>query len=372
MGPFPVKKESDYCLSNRLKVPRTTTYTVQTLFEQILNNDIDIEPEYQRGKVWRENKQICFIESLLRNLYVPPLVFAVNISEYETEIRTCIDGKQRLTSIYRFMEGLIPRKDVKFLGYLLTADWLPIDRLVLIFPSDTGGMYWYRNHPGVSKRKDILPQSLRRLFANKQLVCVEYSDLTNNDEREIFQRVQLGVTLSAAEKLQAINGPHAQNIRELLATHPLDNIPFDRSRATDFRCFVTLAHALTNYPKMNNILIKPSQLAKWLKSDVPKTFRTKMEETLVRMGEVSIPDKGNVSPVEVVFIGVLTNAVSDVRDLSDLVVKMRSREAHDGLCEVRGFQQDEEERIRLWQQWGKAKEQKVDKKSTSAYRAGLR
>ncbi|KAK0213380.1 hypothetical protein DFS33DRAFT_121068 [Desarmillaria ectypa] len=305
--PKPVKNESEeYRLSNTLKVPRATTYTAQALYEQIISNDINLDPEYQRGEVWRESKQTGLIDSILRNFYIPPIIFAVNLFEDGTETRTCIDGKQRLTSIHRFMEGLIPHRDY-----------------------DTGRKYWYRDHLGVpSKQKNILPEALRRLFANKQIVCVEYSDLTDDGERDIFQRVQLGVALTAAEKLQAISSSRVQIIRELLATHPLDNIPFDRSRATDFRCFVTLAHALMNYPKMNNILIEPSQLTKWLKSEgeVSDAFRIKMEETLVRMAEVSVPDKGKkkVSPVEVVFIGVLASAVSDGRDLSDLVAQMRS------------------------------------------------
>ncbi|KAK0475462.1 hypothetical protein IW261DRAFT_1494371 [Armillaria novae-zelandiae] len=303
----PVKRESDeYRLSNALKVPRATTYTAQALYEQIISNDIDLDPDYQRGEVWRENKQTGLIDSIFRNFYIPPVIFAVNLFEDGTETRTCIDGKQRLTSIHRFMEGLIPHRD-----------------------HDTGRKYWYMDHPGVpSKQKNLLPETLRRHFANKQIVCVEYPDLTDDDERDIFQRVQLGMALTAAEKLQAISSPRVQIIRELLATHPLDNIPFDRSRATDFRCFVTLAHALTSYPNMNNILIEPAQLTKWLKSggEEGDAFRTKMEETLVRMAEVSVPDKGKekVSPVEVVFIGVLANAVSDGGDLSNLVAEMRS------------------------------------------------
>ncbi|KAK0505384.1 hypothetical protein EDD18DRAFT_1129082 [Armillaria luteobubalina] len=299
----PTPREPDeYRLSNALKVPRATTYTAQALYEQIISNDIDLDPEYQRGEVWRENKQTGLIDSIFRNFYIPPVIFAVNLFEDGTETRTCIDGKQRLTSIHRFMEGLIPRRK-----------------------------YWYTDHPGVpsSKQKNMLPETLRRLFANKQIVCVEYPDLTDDNERDIFQRVQLGMALTAAEKLQAISSPRVQIIRELLATHPLDNIPFDRSRATDFRCFVTLAHALANYPNMNNILIEPAQLTKWLKSggeEGVEAFQTKMEETLVRMADVSVPDKGKekVSPIEVVFIGVLTNAVSDGRDLSNLVAEMRS------------------------------------------------
>ncbi|KAG7442581.1 uncharacterized protein BT62DRAFT_935886 [Guyanagaster necrorhizus] len=302
----PKNEPEEYRLSNALKVPRATTYTAQALYEQILNNDIDLDPEYQRGEVWKENKQTGLVDSILRNFYIPPVIFAVNTFEDGTERRTCIDGKQRLTSIHRFMEGFIPHRD-----------------------HDTGRKYWYRDHPGVpGRQKTILPESLRRIFANKQIVCVEYSDLTDDGERDIFQRVQLGVALTPAEKLQAVSGPRVQVIRELMATHPLDNIPFDRSRATDFRCFVTLAHALAKYPKMNNVLIEPSQLTKWLKADeeMSEAFRTKMEETLVRMAEVSVPDKGKdkVSPVEVVFIGVLANAVSDGRELSDLVAEMRS------------------------------------------------
>ncbi|KAG7442576.1 uncharacterized protein BT62DRAFT_935881 [Guyanagaster necrorhizus] len=74
------------------------------------------------------------------------------------------------------MEGLIPHRD-----------------------HDTGRKYWYRDHPGVpGKQKNILPESLRRIFANKQIVCVEYSDLTDDGERDIFQRVQLGVALTPA------------------------------------------------------------------------------------------------------------------------------------------------------------------------------
>lgn len=101
--------------------------------DQIISGDINLEPEYQRGKcivvpdaafftidpdvVWPEAKQIGLIDSIFRNYYVPPIIFcefvpvlsaicsklsaAVNSSEDGSETRTCIDGKQRLTSIQR-------------------------------------------------------------------------------------------------------------------------------------------------------------------------------------------------------------------------------------------------------------------------------
>jgi hypothetical protein len=39
------------------------------------------------------------VDSVVRNFYIPLVIFAVNTYEDGSEIRTCIDGKQRLTSI---------------------------------------------------------------------------------------------------------------------------------------------------------------------------------------------------------------------------------------------------------------------------------
>lgn len=73
--------------------------------------------------MWPETKQIGIIDSVFRNFYIPPVIFgeacrswasvallihlvmsaipAVNSFEDGSETKTCIDGKQRLTSIQR-------------------------------------------------------------------------------------------------------------------------------------------------------------------------------------------------------------------------------------------------------------------------------
>jgi hypothetical protein len=43
------KKKGNYQIKDALKAPRATTYTAQALFDQIVNGDIDLDPEYQRG-----------------------------------------------------------------------------------------------------------------------------------------------------------------------------------------------------------------------------------------------------------------------------------------------------------------------------------
>jgi hypothetical protein len=45
------------------------------------------------------------IHSLFHNFYVPPVIFAVMQDEDGEEVRVCVDGKQRLTSIVKFLDG---------------------------------------------------------------------------------------------------------------------------------------------------------------------------------------------------------------------------------------------------------------------------
>lgn len=51
--------------------------------------------------------------------------------------------------------------------------------------SFTNQRMWYKKN-GIAARK-LLPQHYQKLFANKQIVCVEYENLTPDQEREIFQ-----------------------------------------------------------------------------------------------------------------------------------------------------------------------------------------
>jgi hypothetical protein len=74
---------------------------------------IDMDPAYQRGNarpvafrvrisnslrsldvVWPEAKQIGLIDSIFRNFYIPPIVFAVQQDDEGEEVRICVDGKQ--------------------------------------------------------------------------------------------------------------------------------------------------------------------------------------------------------------------------------------------------------------------------------------
>ncbi|KAJ7047222.1 hypothetical protein C8F04DRAFT_1063065 [Mycena alexandri] len=290
-------KAGEYRLRHALKAPRATTYSTEALYKQIHNGDIDLEPEYQREVVWPESKQIGIIDSIYRNFYIPPVIFAVNVHDDGTEMRTCIDGKQRLTSIHRFVEGLIPHKD-----------------------SHTGEKLWYRDNPDHRTRtpKKLLSQKYRNLFDGKAVVCVEYQDLEDADEREIFQRVQLGVALTPAEKLKVLATPRAQFVRTLQDDF-LNNdasglggaaLAWDRSRGSDFRCLAQTIQCIAMSPKTTSI----QATEKWLADPTPMipAFAASIENTY-RVFETLVRDPRNskafakIAPVEFIMVGMLVH-----------------------------------------------------------------
>ncbi|KAI6144945.1 hypothetical protein BKA82DRAFT_4168584 [Pisolithus tinctorius] len=250
-------KDGGYQLKNVLKLPRATTYSTQAVYDQIHAGDIDLSPEYQRDVVWPDTKQIGLIDSILRNFYIPPVIFVTHQYEDGSETKTCIDGKQRLTSIQRFMDGEIPHKDPQ-----------------------TGDKYFFkRSSAPQGKGSMVLPEKYKRIFVNKQIVCIEYQDLPGSDEREIFQRVQLGMALTPAEKLQVINSPMASFVRSIQTQYlessgPLagDELDWDRSRGGDFRCITQALYLISKYPRQAS-LASVLQLEKWLHNPTSQPAR---------------------------------------------------------------------------------------------------
>jgi len=107
----------------------------------------------------------------------------------------------------------------------------------------TKRLFWYTISETSRSSRNGIPEKYKKEFSEKSITCgqhfvhvirpwthlysVEYHDIDPAQEREIFQRVQLGMTLTAAgsfqlsiknrshltalaEKLQAISSPYAE------------------------------------------------------------------------------------------------------------------------------------------------------------------
>ncbi|TFK29405.1 hypothetical protein FA15DRAFT_664354 [Coprinopsis marcescibilis] len=278
--------------------------SMQELNELIHNGVIDLNPPYQREAVWPQAKQSKLIDSIFRNYFIPPLVFAVRRDQdLGEDVMICVDGKQRLTSIVKFMDGSIPHKN-------------PV----------TKRLWWYTSpNTSGSKSRLQIPDEFKEEFGRRTLTCVEYRGLSQDSERQIFQRVQMGVALQPGEKLQAISSPRAEWIGRMSKKHinlgtkdGLDTVlKFDTKRARDFQNIASLAYCCDGLPNEQRI---PTAVVidTWLTSeDTPrKTFKEAVDTVLDDLYYLATEPKFNkdilqlqkskrIAPVEFIFIGVL-------------------------------------------------------------------
>ncbi|KAJ7904596.1 hypothetical protein B0H14DRAFT_2327946, partial [Mycena olivaceomarginata] len=261
---------------------------------------IDLNPPYQRDVVWPVQKQALLIDSLFRNFYIPPVVFAVTQDEEGVPIRVCVDGKQRLTSIQRFLDGQLPYVQSK-------------------------KQHWYYTCPESTRKQKLqLPDEDKRRFDTKTITCVEYVDLTPTMEREIFQRVQLGMALTTAEKLAAVDSPFAQWISTLESQHICTSsiegglsqkLTWDTKRGREFQNVAHFVYCCDGYPASENTPTT-QKMEKWLsRADPPgQQFKQQIEEALSEFGliaadkdlkAIAFPGQQRIAPIEFVFIGVL-------------------------------------------------------------------
>jgi len=107
-----VDEETGFTISDPLKRPITSPMSCYDIYTQIQEGLISLEADYQRDVVWNDAKQSGLIDSVYRDYFIPPVLFAVHEIDGE-DVKICIDGKQRLTSIQRFMDGHIPFKSAR-------------------------------------------------------------------------------------------------------------------------------------------------------------------------------------------------------------------------------------------------------------------
>lgn len=80
-------------------------WTVETIVRQIAQENIDLNPKFQRRNAWNDKKRSTLIESLIWGVPVPQIVLAEDPVKPRSFI--VIDGKQRLLTIAGFMDPKI-------------------------------------------------------------------------------------------------------------------------------------------------------------------------------------------------------------------------------------------------------------------------
>ncbi|TFY76700.1 hypothetical protein EWM64_g7312 [Hericium alpestre] len=277
--------------------PIAQSFTTEELHMRIHNGEVDLCPPYQRDVVWPTSKQMEIVDSIYHNFYVPPVIFAVVEDEDGEETRICVDGKQRLTSIQKFFDGQIGYRD-----------------------PDMRKIWYYTVSETTRATRNEIPEAGKRLFAEKQITCIEYRGLTAAAERDVFQRVQLGMSLTSAEKLQAIASPRADWINQLEAKFITSDdglhnkFEFDDKRGRTFQNLAFIAYCCAGLPEQQAPTVQ--KLDRWLCSDERPTaeLQSRIELVLQTMWHLADDKKLNtafrevkakVAPVEFLYIGVI-------------------------------------------------------------------
>lgn len=175
-------------------------------------NQIDPSPQYQRGSVWNTKKKRLLIDSILRGYDIPKIYFRkIDLNGlYEYEVT---DGQQRLRTIWGFFGEEFVLGDC-----IVNGD----------------------NISGFSYSQ--LPEYLQELFNKYILNIVEVVESTNDEIRNLFARLQMGVVLNAPEKRNAIYSNLGSSINMIVLNHRFfkySRISRNRFNQDDF-----LAHAL--------------------------------------------------------------------------------------------------------------------------------
>lgn len=88
--------------------------TVHDLFLRYKDGDIELQPDYQRHFVWDEKRSSRLIESALLDVPLP----IIYLAEDKDGHQSVIDGQQRLTSFFRFLDSELKLSGLKVLKEL--------------------------------------------------------------------------------------------------------------------------------------------------------------------------------------------------------------------------------------------------------------
>ncbi len=234
---------------------------------------IFLDPPYQRAsEVWDLYKKQLLIDSLINGFDIPKMYF----HEYEkAEIhngRLCkyaiIDGKQRLTAIWEFMEGAFAlSSDIEYMR----------DKQIKLAGLKYSDLS--REHPTIQAR-----------FTGRSLTIITVRTDDTDIIDDMFSRLNEAVPLNAAEKRNAFGGPLPEIIRHVASGKFFKRV---RIRKKRYRHYDLACKFLFLEDQRGPAEIKKVRLDTFVKEYKKKRLNKKAEElkakvqvTLDRMSKV--------------------------------------------------------------------------------------
>lgn len=172
------------------------TWTNKQVAKMIEKETISFDNIVQRGEVWETWRMSELIWSVLMNYPIPPIYCERSSGSIDEKIKRfdCLDGKQRCTTIYKFLNDKFALTQLKPIPYI-----------------DEDGN---EQAIDVSGRKfSELDEELQDLIRDATITVRYYDNLDQPKKAEMFRRLNQGKTLSTKSRTLA----SAKNIGSLLA-----------------------------------------------------------------------------------------------------------------------------------------------------------
>lgn len=166
----------------------TITWNAKQLKGMVMNGKIDFNHIVQRSYVWERARKSALIESMIIG-YPIPAVFAKRVED-DSEKRSnniyCImDGKQRLSTVKEYLNDEFALTDLAPVTY---------------FDDEANE----ECHQNISSLKfSELPEALQNHLSTINFSITYFDNLTKEEERELFKRLNAGKPLSVKSRILA-------------------------------------------------------------------------------------------------------------------------------------------------------------------------
>lgn len=164
----------------------STDLEIETIVNRIKNEDMDLQPDFQRGEIWTLQKKQKLIDSILRGWKIPP----IHVIHNNQSIDEVLDGQQRLAAIRDFYDNII----------CIDGKILPENSELI----QLDGMH-YRD----------LPKKWERQFRQYSIVIIRLTEYQPEEPAELFYRLNQPTALTSAEQRNAYIGVTRDQVKEL-------------------------------------------------------------------------------------------------------------------------------------------------------------
>lgn len=166
---------------------RKSDLQLETIFSRIMKNELDLQPDFQRGEIWDLKRRQRLIDTILRDWYVPAVHIVIELDGREV----VLDGQQRLAAIRDFFRD----------GFRVDGKIDPPNAMIQALDG---------------KRFSDLPENMQYAVNRFELQIITLTDYEPQEPNELFFRLNQSYNLTPPEKRNALHGPARDQVKELV------------------------------------------------------------------------------------------------------------------------------------------------------------